>query len=361
MSVSDFSPSPSRLDSLDLLRGLDMLLIIGLDALIIVLAQIFPHTEWLSFTAKQMGHSHWQGATAYDFIFPIFVFISGISMSFSLRRFTYTPGLGIAKVWKRAAILVLLGMLINGTLSWDANMRIASVLGLIGLSCAIAGSAALLLKKPLAIGLFGIVILSTIAILQFSLGDFSATGSLNSLIDQTLLPGKLHGGTYDPEGLLCIISASALCLGGYLVGILLQNPLYSPAKKLLIILGIGIITLLTGWGLGDIYPIIKKLWTGSFVLLTMGVSCLLLTLFYFIVDICGLHRWGLPLRIVGMNALVAYLMYNLLNLQSLNLRIISGIASFFGSWQNLIIVLSFLSLQLGILFLMYKKRIFVKI
>lgn len=361
MSVSDSTLPSSRLDSLDLLRGLDMLLIIGVDALIIVLAQHFSHTEWLSFIAKQLGHSHWQGATAYDFIFPVFVFISGVSMSFSLRRFAYTPGLGIAKVWKRAAILVLLGMLINGTLSWDANMRVVSVLGLIGLSCAIAGSAALLLKKPLPIGLFAIVILSTIAILQFSLGDFSATGSINSFIDHSLLPGKLHGGTYDPEGILCIISASVLCLGGYLIGILLQHSLYSSTKKILIILAIGIITLLAGWGLGDIYPIIKKLWTGSFVLLTMGISSLLLVLFYFITDVCGLHRWGLPLRIVGVNALAAYLMYNLLNLQSLNLRIISGFASFFGSWQNLIIVLSFLLIQLSILLLMYKKRIFIKI
>lgn len=135
-------------------RGLDMFVILGLDALILLLASKAPDNELLKIAAIQMTHAGWQGLRLYDLVFPVFVFIAGVSMSFSLSRHEDEktgPGPGLLKIWKRASLLVLLGMLVNGPLTWTEDMRYASVLGLIGLSCAMGGTCVLLLRCRKAI------------------------------------------------------------------------------------------------------------------------------------------------------------------------------------------------------------------
>jgi len=150
-SVSARSP---RLHSLDALRGLDMLIILGLDALVLLLASRNPESSFLQEAARQMTHARWEGLHLYDLVFPVFVFISGVSMSFSLGKYTSgnaSSAPGLLHLWKRALVLAFLGLLVNGTLTWTDSMRYASVLGLIGFSCAIAGTCILLLAmEPLA-------------------------------------------------------------------------------------------------------------------------------------------------------------------------------------------------------------------
>ena len=188
-----------------------MLVILGLDALILLLASRAPGNGPLNTAAIQMTHAGWQGLRLYDLVFPVFVFIAGVSMSFSLSRHADEktgPGPGLLKIWKRASLLVLLGMLVNGPLTWTEDMRYASVLGLIGLSCAMGGTCVLLLRRRKAITAAAGGILALVALLQFSGGDFTPSGSVNSWLDAHMLPGSLHGGTFDPEGPLCIISAA---------------------------------------------------------------------------------------------------------------------------------------------------------
>ena len=151
MAYSSSPPSRSpRLHSLDALRGLDMLIILGLDALVLLLASRNPESAFLQEAARQMTHARWEGLHLYDLVFPVFVFISGVSMSFSLGKYTSgnassVPGL--LHLWKRALVLAFLGLLVNGTLTWTESMRYASVLGLIGFSCAIAGTCILLCRR----------------------------------------------------------------------------------------------------------------------------------------------------------------------------------------------------------------------
>lgn len=154
-----FPPSRSpRLHSLDALRGLDMLIILGLDALVLLLASRNPESAFLQEAARQMTHARWEGLHLYDLVFPVFVFISGVSMSFSLGKYTSgnassVPGL--LHLWKRALVLAFLGLLVNGTLTWTESMRYASVLGLIGFpaplrepaSCCAAGRERLPLRR----------------------------------------------------------------------------------------------------------------------------------------------------------------------------------------------------------------------
>ena len=155
MAYSSSPPSRSpRLHSLDALRGLDMLIILGLDALVLLLASRNPESAFLQEAARQMTHARWEGLHLYDLVFPVFVFISGVSMSFSLGKYTSgnassVPGL--LHLWKRALVLAFLGLLVNGTLTWTESMRYASVLGLIGFSCAIAGTCILLCRRTGAV------------------------------------------------------------------------------------------------------------------------------------------------------------------------------------------------------------------
>ncbi|MBT9562759.1 DUF1624 domain-containing protein [Akkermansia muciniphila] len=125
--LSSTSERLPRLASLDALRGLDMLVILGLDALILLLASRAPGNGPLNTAAIQMTHAGWQGLRLYDLVFPVFVFIAGVSMSFSLSRHADEktgPGPGLLKIWKRASLLVLLGMLVNGPLTWtEASCR----------------------------------------------------------------------------------------------------------------------------------------------------------------------------------------------------------------------------------------------
>lgn len=145
MTASSSVPARSpRLHSLDALRGLDMLIILGLDALVLLLASRNPENAFLREAARQMSHAHWAGLHLYDLVFPVFVFISGVSMFFSLAKYTggnSSAAPGLLHLWKRAFVLAFLGLLVNGTLTWTEDMRYASVLGLIGFSCAIAARA----------------------------------------------------------------------------------------------------------------------------------------------------------------------------------------------------------------------------
>lgn len=365
MHPAPSSPArPPRLHSLDALRGLDMLIILGLDALILLMAARNPENAFLREAGRQMTHAAWEGLHLYDLVFPVFVFISGVSMSFSLAKYiggNAAMAPGFFHLWKRALILALLGMLVNGTLTWTEDMRYASVLGLIGFSCAIAGSCVVLLRRQGAIAAAGAALLGLVAALQFTGGSFTPDGSVNSWVDTHWLPGRLHGGTFDPEGPLCIVSATALCLGGWLAGNFLKESRMPPVHLCLLMLAAGFLLFCAALMLDNVYPMIKNMWTGTFVLAAAGISLMLLSLFHLAIDIWNGGKWSFPLRVIGLNALAAYLIHSLANAEELNERIFSGAADFFPSAQPVLLALSFLLLQWLILFAFYKRNVFIKL
>ena len=179
-----------RLQSLDALRGLDTALIIGLGTLLWSMQTACPGSEFWACMREQMGHEPWEGLRAYDLIFPIFVYLAGISLNFSVRK---QMGMGagtgklLLRMWKRAALLVLLGMLVNGPLVWQASaMRCASVLGLIGISGALAGSIVLAVRKTWAVGLCATLLLAGVFLAQYMGGDMTPAGCFNAKVDALL-------------------------------------------------------------------------------------------------------------------------------------------------------------------------------
>ena len=224
-----------RLYSLDALRGFDMFWITGGGALVAALAG----NSWLG---HQMHHVEWVGFHFEDLIFPLFMFISGVAIPFSVKSKIEksVPKYKLfQKVLKRLVVLILLGVLYNGTFSNAyAHGRIASVLGQIGVGYFFAAVIVIYFKsfRSRIVWLFGI--LAGIGIIQLLIpvpgvgaGVLTPEGCINGYIDRFLLPGKLYRDVYDPEGILCSISAISVTLMGTIAGNILRHKKPATGKR----------------------------------------------------------------------------------------------------------------------------------
>lgn len=355
------STTNQRLQSLDALRGLDTALIIGLSTALWGVYSACPTTFWAG-VRSQMGHAAWEGLRVYDLIFPLFVYLSGISLNFSMRK-RGSSGTGNGKLllhmWYRALLLALLGILVNGPLLWDADqIRCASVLGLIGISGALAGTLVLLLRKTWCLITAAVLILVLVFFLQYLGGEMTPAGCFNAKVDAAICPGKLHYGVIDPEGPLCILSATALALGGYLSGRIFSTAYSAPRRVLTLVLAGAAAILLGFWG-----PCIKNIWTPCFVLICGGIGAILMGIFHLIIDICKLSFWAWPLKVIGCNALFIYLFTHIIEFEQLTNRIFGGtIRELFSKpWQGFAFGMSYFILAWLICFILYRKRIFFKI
>lgn len=360
-----------RLLSLDTLRGFDMFWIAGGGRFFRTLADLSPW-HWADWWGAQMQHVKWEGFRAYDLIFPLFMFISGAAIPFALM-----PKLkqGVAKsrlvlrVARRALILLALGMVYNGCLDFSfAEARVASVLGQIGLAYMMA--ALIVLYCHSVKGQIGwlLGIMSVYAAIQLLVpvpghgaGVLTPVGCINGYIDRLLLPGRLYGTVFDPEGLLCIVSAGAMTLMGALAGQVLRLERYTGQQKTAILAGSGVTCILLGACLGQWYPIIKAAWTTTFNLLAGGLSLVLLALFYLVIDVWKFRTWTFALRVVGLNSLTIYLAVRVLDFPEISEFFFSGVGSFCGVYAPLIICAGAILLEWLLLWFLYRNRIFLRV
>jgi predicted acyltransferase len=362
-----------RLASLDVMRGFDMLWIIGGGSLIISLAKT-TQWGWLQVVAEQFEHVKWEGFHFYDLIFPMFMFISGVAIPYAINSKVEQGtdrNLLFRKIVKRGIILVLLGILYNGALERGfINLRYASVLAQIGLGYLFAATINLYTSsfKARVFWLAGILI--GIAVLQlavpvpgFGAGLLSPEGGINAWIDQMLLPGRLYGGTNDPEGLLCIVSAISVTLMGSLAGHILRDGNPANKRKAAILAISGAAVVIIALILSPYYPIIKKAWTVPFNLLTAGISTMVLSLFYFLIDVRkwvnGLvsYKW-LFFKVIGMNSITIYLGTRIVNFNPISKFFTGWLASPIGDW---IIILGAIAIEWMVLYYLYKKKIFLRV
>ena len=357
-------PAAQRLESLDALRGLDMLCIIGLDALVYAIYAVAPG-DTTRMLAAQFGHKDWSGLALYDLIFPLFVFISGVAMAFSLeakRSRGVSDFRQMLSLLRRAALLVFIGFVLQGGLSLNyADARVASVLALIGISNAIGGTLAVLLKSPKKILIALGIIAGSVTLAQCFGGGFSPGNALNAKIDRALLPGKLYGGIFDPEGLLCLVSASVSVLFGYLAGCLVRSG-EKPFLKPLLLVCTGAALLAVAF-LADYagYPIIKKLWTQSFVFAAAGWSFIAFALFYTLFDLLPLKALAFPLRVIGVNALAIYVLQWIFPFGSLSALLFGRGATLCGASAPIILVSGALLLKWLLLYGLNRRMIYFKI
>lgn len=413
----------TRLMSLDALRGFNMFFIMGGSALIIALCnfittiQVKPETEgipgavkticqkvpsgWPDLVVGQMKHVDWHGIAHHDMIFPIFLFLAGVSFPFSYAK-QLAAGKSVAymlyKIVKRAFLLVLLGVFLSNFNRTDSsvfafdNIRFASVLGHIGIAWMIAViyficsnfwtrlsfSILVLLAYWLTLGMVpapdanpdpAFMKRSPMEKVQLLVKpneqiqkNYSMEGSIVGYVDRSVLPGRLYKKIHDPEGLLSVIPAVITALLGMMTGACVRRDDISATNKLtklllggLLLLGIGIL-----WNY--VFPINKNLWTSSFVCLVGGISVLAFALFYLIIDVWKFRCWAWPLMIIGVNSITIYVAQSIIGFRHIadffmfeaNRRMIDVVLPLTGAAAYVLVCWLFL-------WILYRNKAFLKI
>lgn len=418
----------ARLMSVDALRGFDMFWIIGADSLVYALHRMTAN-KTTSFLAYELDHSEWAGFRFYDLIFPLFVFIVGISLVFSHTKAVAqgSRSNAIARVFRRTICLYLLGIFYYGGFAHEwPDMRLVGVLDRIAV-CYFFASLIFLYCKPrmipwicagILLGYWALMALTPVRDIQLTkpvlaqraaetgnaqvaallrdpdynpstvknspamafarqqyfattnyvTGAFGPGHNLSDHTDFLYLPGKHWDNFYDPEGFLSTIPAIGTCLLGVLCGLLLRNRKMPDQQKVWILLGAGAVAVCLGWIWGIEFPVIKKIWTSSYVLVAGGWSAILMGTFFLIVDVWKWQRWCQPFVWIGMNSITIYLAENILGgFDKVSARFAGGsVESFldahvtagFGS-----LVVTLLGLFLAFLFVrfLYRRKVFLRL
>lgn len=366
-----------RLLSIDALRGFDMIWILGAEG---IFAALFLLTGWSVFSAsaEQMKHTLWHGITAYDIIFPLFIFLSGVSLGLAAKPMHQYPveeqRRKLSHAVRRLGLLILLGIVYNH--SWGTGVplmveeiRFASVLGRIAIAWFMAAIFVwyLTARQQVIISisiLLGYWLLLTFCSIQgFGAGDYSADGAINAWFDKTFLPGISYQNlAIDPEGILSNIPSIVNAMAGVYIGRMIK--VYQSTAVILlrnmILAGIG--ATLVGIAWGEFFPINKTLWTSSFVLVTVGISTLLLALFYWLIDVLKWQRWAVFFSIIGTNSIIAYLASGIVDFSYIAHSLFGGVIRAVPESSSQVFEVIFLVMvQWLILLWLYKRNIFVKV
>ena len=367
------SGTGARLLSLDALRGFDMLWIIGGSGIINALAKN-SDAGWLKALDLQMTHVTWNGFHFYDLIFPLFMFIAGIAIPFSVKA-SLSKNIPrktlFLKVLRRMIILVILGMLYNGVFKDGfENARYASVLGQIGIAYFFA-SVIFIYSKSFKANMYWLAgILLGVSALQlfvpvpgFGAGVFTPEGSMNGYIDRLYLPGRLayFNGIFDALGILSVVSAIGITLMGIAAGKILQNSTFSEYRKTALLAGIGLISILVALALSPVYPIIKVCWTTTYNFLAGGISFILIALFYLIIDVWGYQKWSFFFRVIGMNSIFIYLFGRIVSVGIITGFFAGWIIKPLGGFGEVLGAILIVAAEWLLLWFMYKKKVFVKV
>jgi predicted acyltransferase len=393
-----------RLLSLDALRGFDMFWIIGADYFVRALDGM-SELGWIDFLGRQVRHKEWEGFAFYDLIFPLFVFLVGVSTVFSLTKTLQREGRGGAykRIFRRFLLLYVVALLYSGGVSGEwPDIRLMGVLNRIALcylftallfchcnwKC-LAGVCAGLLVGYWALMTFvpfpdvrprtatGELVSQELTATNTVQLNFTATNRLRGVfkpglnlanyVDQKYLPGKKWDGTWDPEGLLSTLPAIATCLLGVFAGLVLQNREVSDQRKVKWLLLAGSISVTAGFLWGLQFPVIKKIWTSSYVLVAAGYSAILLGAFHQIIEIWGCRQWAAPFVWIGANSIAVYLAENIIGFDKLAGRFAGGDVkgfmdrAFMAGTGDMLIAVVAVGLALALARFLYRRKIFLRL
>lgn len=375
-------PTPmQRVASVDALRGFSMFCILGMDSLAGSLAEMLKHaTPWLaaagSAISTQFTHAPWEGAYFYDLIFPLFIFVTGVSIVFSLTKLVATKGKLAAhkRVLRRAAILFALGIISYGGISdnWS-DIRLGGVLQRIALCYLFASLMFLNFSLRGMVAAFVTLLVGYWALMTFvpvpdiGAGSFAQGKNLANWIDANYLPGRKWNGTWDPEGILSTLPAIGTCLLGVFAGLLLQNKDIEPQKKSFWLLGAGVAMIAAGllWSLQ--FPIIKYIWTSSFVLVAGGFAALMLGAFHYVMDVRGYKAWAQMFMWIGASAITLYVFNMIFGFNVVAQRLVGGdladwinksVTPGAGDFLGAVVTLG---LAVATAYFLYRRKIFLRV
>lgn len=365
--ATTFDPQ-KRLVSLDALRGFDMFWIVGGDAFFRSLAKA---GDW-GFSPevlRQLEHAEWEGFRFYDLIFPLFLFLVGCVIPFSLEKYRANPGAVYARIVRRTALLFMLGLIYAGILQFDwANQRYAGVLQRIAICYGLAAVVYLNFNWKARIGISAGILLAYWALVGLiqvdaSLGVYSKEGNVVGYLDRNLLPGKIYPQYYgygDNEGLLSTLPAVVTALLGIFTGEWLRSSSTGWQKVGGLVLA-GCLMLALGVSWSSLFPIIKNLWTSSFVLVAAGWSLLLVAIFYTIIDVIGWQRWAFLWVVIGTNAITIYTVRRIIDFPKISDFFLGGVAGMTGNWAAVILAAGVLIAEWFFLWYLYRQKLFLRV
>ena len=364
-----------RLSSLDRLRGADMFLLLFIGPVLREFCRVCPDgTAWI---AGQLQHTMWAGFTFWDIIMPLFLFMSGITIPFSMAK--YREGLRpdgkfYLKLLRRFCLLFLLGWIVQGNLldfSWKTFHPYANTLQAIAVGYVVAA---------LVFVHFGLKwqVVATLALFAAYWIVFACTGmnldgqdNIAMLIDKAVLGSHRDGVKWAADGswhyrnaymytwILSSLNFAVTVLLGCFAGQMLRSQKHSPAFRAGLVALAGAALIAAGLAISPVFPIIKKIWSSSMTLFSGGICFLLIALTYYLVDVRGWHKGTDWLKIYGMNAITAYCIGEIVEFSSVSESLLHGFGAF--SWYPVLIAFANASILFGILYLMYKRKIFLKV
>jgi len=370
MEVKPENTMGGRIASIDALRGFDMFWISGGEGIIHSLYRVFqnPVTGALD---RQFHHVRWEGFHFYDLIFPLFLFVVGVVLPFSLTR-RLERGANRGELYRhlvrRLLLLLVLGLVYEGLLDFNFHdLRIAGVLQRIAICYFIAALIVMntsIRNQAITAGAILVgywIILLVIPVPGVGAGVLTPEGNLAGFLDRRLLPGPFccyHYG--DNEGVLSTIPAVATTLLGVLAGHWLRSN-QSPARKTRGLALAGIACLIAGLVWGFAFPIIKNLWTSSYVLFAGGWSLLLLAGFYWVIDVRGYRRWAYFFTVIGLNAITIYVAWRLFNFRTVTEIFVHGFIDYLGPFKPLFWSLSVAATAWLFLWFLHRQKIYLKV
>jgi predicted acyltransferase len=373
-------PAPRRVALIDALRGFTMFWIIGADGAAKALAEMLSGKGTILSTAGniiggQFEHAEWEGLYFYDVIFPLFIFVTGVAIVFSLTRIVEHASKFTAhwRMLRRSVLLYALALIYYGVTEGWPDIRLLGVLNRIALCYLFASLLFLNLRLPGLIVTFVAILLGYWALMKFvpvpgiGVGSYAKDANLANWIDAQYLPGRKWNGDWDPEGLLSTLPAIGTCLLGVFAGLLLKEPNLQPHEKTFWLIGAGAAMIALGvlWGLQ--FPIVKNIWTSSYVLVCGGLSALLLGVFHQVIDAWERRTWATIFIWIGASAITLYFINGIVGFQPLATQLIGeGVRNFVNS-HLMPGAVSFLEHAVGLLLavalarLLYRRKIFLRV
>lgn len=372
-----------RLESLDALRGFDLFCLVALEGILHPLARAVD-TPWMESFMWNFTHVEWEGFSPWDLVMPLFMFMAGISMPFSLGRYKQQPGSGAVwrRILKRVVLLWIFGMMCQGNLlGLDPNRIYLYTNTLQAIAAGYLIAALLFLhtgwrtQAATAVGLLLVYWggMEFLTIGGFGGGCYTPDGNFAEGMDRAVLGRFRDGASVGDDGtvifadwyrytwLWSTLAFGATVVSGVLTGTWLKHSGATPAKKAgcLALAGVALVAL--GWLWGIELPVIKKLWTSSMVLVSSGYCCLLMAAFYYWIDVKG-HRSHIGwLKVYGMNSIAAYMLANVVSFRCIGHSLLHGLEQYAGDYYPVLMAVANATIIYLILWAMYRKKLFLRV
>jgi len=366
-----------RLASLDILRGFDLWLLLMFGPIAHTLLRILdnPSLDGISY---QLGHVSWEGFAVWDIIMPLFMFMSGITIPFSMAKYKngVTPGKEFyLKLLKRFAMLFFLGWLVQGhllDLDWKMFKPYDNTLHSIAVGYVV--SAIIFVNCGKRGQIIWTAVPFAIYFLAFTLTGMNLDnqGNIAMLVDKAILGSHRDGviweglnwsynTNYDYTWILSSLNFIVTTMLGCYAGQIIRNESYKPEKRAWLLALTGASLIASALAISPIFPIIKKIWSSSMTLYAGGISFLLIALTYYIVDVRGWSKGLNWLKYFGMNSIAAYMIGEVINFKPISANLLHGFEHLTGDWYALILAIADTFILFFILRHMYRKKVFLKV